>query len=122
MVVEDTTMMASTEPNFTTPLFGCNESAVQFGSVTAKYRISGNGNNQPMGVLILWRAMKRISLASMHDPLCVEKGGEENTLKYSYLQITVCMSSCCLRSGDPLPQPVKAHLQRYWFSDQIKIM
>jgi hypothetical protein len=45
-------MMASTEPNFTTPLFRCNEGAVQFGSVTAKYPISGN--NRPMGVLILW--------------------------------------------------------------------
>jgi hypothetical protein len=51
-VVEDTTMMASTEPNFTTPLFGCNEGAVQFGSVTAEYLVSGN--NLPMGVLILW--------------------------------------------------------------------
>ncbi len=45
-------MMASTEPNFTTPLFRCNEGAVQFGSVTAKYLISGN--NRPMGVMILW--------------------------------------------------------------------
>jgi hypothetical protein len=45
-------MMASTEPNFTTPLFGCNEGVVQFGSVMAKYPISGN--DQPMGVLILW--------------------------------------------------------------------
>jgi hypothetical protein len=43
--------------------------------------------------------MKRLSLASMHDPICVEKGGEENALKYSYLQITVCMSPCCLGSG-----------------------
>jgi hypothetical protein len=90
-------MMASTEPNFTTPSFGCNEGAVLFGSVTAKYPISGN--NQPMGVLILWWVMMRISLASTHDPLCVEKGGEENTLKYSYLQIMVCMSPCCLRGG-----------------------
>jgi hypothetical protein len=45
-------MMASTDPNFTTPLFRCNEGAVQFGSVMAKYPISGN--NRPMGVLILW--------------------------------------------------------------------
>ncbi len=29
-----------------------------------------------------------------------EKGGEENTLKYSYLQVTVCMSLCPLRSGE----------------------
>ncbi len=43
--------------------------------------------------------MKRISFASTHDPICVEKGGEENTLKYSYLQITVCMSPCRLRGG-----------------------
>jgi hypothetical protein len=31
--------------------------------------------------------MKRISLASMHNPICVENGGEENTLKYSYIHI-----------------------------------
>jgi hypothetical protein len=43
-VVEDTAMMASTEPNFTTPLFGCNEGTVQFGSVTAKYPISGSAD------------------------------------------------------------------------------
>ena len=94
-VIEDTAMMASTEPNFTTHSFRGNEGAVLFGSVTAKYSISGN--NRPMGVLILWWAMKRISLASTHDPICVEKGGEENTLMYSYLQITVCMSPGRLR-------------------------
>ncbi len=78
-VVEDTAMMASTEPNFIRPLFGCNEGVVQFGSVTAKYPISGN--DWPMGVLFLWWAMKRINLASTHDPLCVEKVVQENTLK-----------------------------------------
>ncbi len=29
-----------------------------------------------------------------------KKGGEENNLKYSYLQVTVCMSPCRLRSGE----------------------
>ncbi len=53
----------------------------------------------PIGVLILWAAMKKISLASMHNPICVENVGEENTLKYSYLLITVWLSPCCLRSG-----------------------
>jgi hypothetical protein len=32
--------------------------------------------------------MKRMSLASMHNSICVENGGEENTQIYSYLQIT----------------------------------
>ncbi len=102
MVVEDTTMMASTAPNFTRPLFGCNEGVVQFGSVTAKYLMCGN--NRPMGVLVLWWEMKRISLASMHDPICVGNGREENTLKYSYLQIMVWLSPCHLRSGAPPTQ------------------
>ncbi len=96
-------MMASTEPNFTTHSFRGNEGAVLFGSVTAKYSISGN--DRLVGVLILWWAMKRISLASTHDPICVEKGGEENTLKYSYLQITVCMSPCPLRGGEGSRNP-----------------
>jgi hypothetical protein len=47
--------------------------------------------------------MKRISLASMHNPICVENNGEENTLKYSYLQITVLLSLCCLRGGVMVP-------------------
>ncbi len=40
--------------------------------------------------------MKRISLASTHNPCCVENGGAESTLKYSYLQnygLTVTMLS-----------------------------
>jgi hypothetical protein len=50
-VVEDTAMMVITEPNFTRPLFRCNEGAVQFGSVTTKYPIYDN--DWLMGVLIL---------------------------------------------------------------------
>jgi hypothetical protein len=30
--------------------------------------------------------MKRISLASMHNPICVENGREENALKYKFSQ------------------------------------
>ncbi len=71
-------MMASTEPNFTRPLLRCNEGAVQFGSVKAKYPMCDN--NWPMGLLILKAVMKRISLASTHNPICVEKGREGNTL------------------------------------------
>jgi hypothetical protein len=33
--------------------------------------------------------MKRMSLASTDNPICVENGGEEYTLKYSYLHIMV---------------------------------
>jgi hypothetical protein len=44
-------MMVVTEPNFTRPLFRCNEGAVQFGSVTTKYPMCDNA--QLMGVLIL---------------------------------------------------------------------
>jgi hypothetical protein len=44
-------MMVVTEPNFTRPLFRCNEGALQFGSVTTKYLMCDN--DQPMGVLIL---------------------------------------------------------------------
>jgi hypothetical protein len=50
-VVEDTTMMASTEPNFTRPLFRCNEGAFQFGSVMTKYPMCDN--DRPTVVLIL---------------------------------------------------------------------
>ncbi len=89
--------MVITEPNFTRPLFRCNEGALQFGSVTTKYPMCDS--DRPMGVLILWAAMKRISLASMHNPICVENGGEENTPKNFYLQITVWLSPCHLRSG-----------------------
>ncbi len=46
----------------------------------------------------LWAAMKRKSLASTHNPICVENGGEENTLNYFYLQIMVWLSPCRLRS------------------------
>ncbi len=56
--------------------------ALQFGSVTTKYLMCDS--DWPMGVLILWAAMKRTSLASMHNPICVENGREENTLKYEF--------------------------------------
>jgi hypothetical protein len=51
VVVEDTTMMASTEPNFTRPLFRCNEGVLQFGSVTTKYLKCDD--DWLMGILIL---------------------------------------------------------------------
>ncbi len=79
--------MVVTEPNITRPLFRCNEGAVRFGSVLTKYPMCDN--DWPVGVLILLAAMKRISLASTHNPICVENGGEENTLKYSYLHVIV---------------------------------
>jgi hypothetical protein len=40
-----------TEPNFTRPLFRCNEGVVQFSSVSTKYPMCDN--DQLMGVLIL---------------------------------------------------------------------
>jgi hypothetical protein len=39
-------------------------------------------------------------LASTHNPICVENGGEENTLKYSYLHIMFWLSPCHLRGGE----------------------
>jgi hypothetical protein len=59
-------------------------------------------NDWLMGVLILRAAMKRISHAFTHNPICVENGGAENTLKFSYLQIMVWLSPCHLRSGASL--------------------
>jgi hypothetical protein len=78
-------MMVVTGLNFTRPTFRCNEGALQFGSVTTKYPMCDN--DRPMGVLI-FVAMKRISLSSTHNHSCVENGRAETTLKYSYLQVT----------------------------------
>jgi hypothetical protein len=44
-------MMVVTDPNFTRPLFRCNEGALQFGSVTTTYLMCDN--DWLMGVLIL---------------------------------------------------------------------
>jgi hypothetical protein len=80
-------MMVVTEPNITRPSFKCNEGVDQFGTVTTKYLMYDD--DRPMGVLILQAVIKRISFASMHIPFCVENSGEENTLKYSRLEITI---------------------------------
>jgi hypothetical protein len=50
-IVEDTTMMAFTDSNFTRPSFRCNEGSLLFGSVTTKYPMCDN--DRPTGVLIL---------------------------------------------------------------------
>ncbi len=50
-VVENTSMMVVTKPNFTRPLFRCDEGALQFSSVMNKYQMCDD--DRPMGVLIL---------------------------------------------------------------------
>ena len=77
---EDTAMMLVTGLTSRTPLLRCDEGALRFRPVTDNYPICDN--DWPMGGIAFGRAIRFFSLWK-------KNGSEKNTLKYSYLQITV---------------------------------